>query len=664
MKALPLVLSLLLGAAAQDSATKVAAAARFAAEAPAGSTARLEVTLTAAEGWHFYGPGDPYEGQAVAFSVTGGGEGLEVGPFVPSRPPKAHKYEFEENPRMEYEGAVTFAAEVKVPAGTAAGKRTVTGVATVNACDAAMCLPPGDAAWSADLVVTAGGAAAAPRLPDSGDRVKVTAAAAGPARLAVTLEIDHGWHVYGPGDFEKQDTVVRVTKAPPGARFGAFTPDRAPETTQGEYEKGPRKEFHGTVTYAADEESGILGPLDVEGEVVVAACNADGCLPEGRVAFRASLPGRTKANLKVDSKPSFLPVPGGPGEGGISLGFLLTAVVAGLLTIATPCVFPMIPLTVSLLTKRAEKEPEKILNNALAYWAGMFVSLAGIGLAMSLVFGVAPSDLALSPGFNLVIFAFLMYLALSLLGAYDIQLPSFMTSWAQSKAGTGGGTGLFFMGMVLAFTSFACAAPFAGVLVVEARTSVVKGVVGMSVYAATFATPFFLTALFPGILKSLPRSGGWLNAVKVVMGFVEVAAAFKFLRAADLLWEWGVFSRTLVVAVWVACAFGASLYLLGLLVLPHDTKTESIGVPRLLWALAFAAAGFFLLPGVFHRPLPPVIDSFILVSEDEPMWTSVAIPNAGGAEAELAWIRNDLDEALRQAKAAGKPVFVDFTGFG
>ena len=522
LKALPLALALLLGAAPQDSSTKVPATARFAAEAPAGSTARLEVTLTAEKGWHFYGPGDPYEGQAVEFSVKSGAEGLEVGPFVPDRPPHAKKYEFEDNPRMEYEGAVVFTAAVKIPAGTPAGERTVAGVATVTACDVSMCLPAGDSAWSAKLVVTPGTGKADP------------------------------------------------APAPPPA------------------------------TAAASEE------------------------------------GKTS--------------------------FLVLAVIAGLLTIATPCVFPMIPLTVSLLTKRAEKEPEKVVPNALAYAAGMFVSLAGIGLAMSLVFGVAPSDLALSPGFNLVIFGFFLYLALSLFGAYDIQLPAFMTNWAQTKAGTGGGMGLFFMGMVLAFTSFACAAPFAGVLVIEARTSLVKGVIGMSVYAATFTLPFFVTALFPGVLKSLPRSGGWLNAVKVVMGFIEIAAAFKFLRAADLIWEWGVFSRTLVVGIWIACAFGASLYLLGLLVLPHDTKPESIGVTRLLFALAFAAAGFCLLPGLFRRPLPPVVDAFILVSDDEPLLTGST--GGGGKSEDLPWIRNDFDAALREAKATGKPIFVDFTGFG
>jgi len=512
MRALPAVLALLLGAAVQDSGSKVACEAKFAGPGQAGGTVRLEVKLTIAEGWHVYGPGDPYEGQPVSLSVKTGGEGLEVGPFRPTRDPVAHPYEFEDKPRMEYEGTVTYVADVKIRSGTAPGERTVTGVTTVNACDAGSCLAEGESPWSARLVVAEG---------------------------------------------------------------------RSP-------------------------------PVEEEG-------------------------------------------------GGISLAFLLTAVIAGLLTIATPCVFPMIPLTVSLLTKRAEKEPGRVLSSAVAYGAGMFVSLAGIGLAMSLVFGVAPSDLALSPGFNIAIFLFLGYLALSLFGAYDIQLPAFLTDWAQSKAGTGGGAGLFFMGVVLAFTSFACAAPFAGVLVVEARTSIVKGIVGMGVYAATFTIPFFLTALFPGVLKSLPRSGGWLNAVKVVMGFVEVAAAFKFLRNADTLWGWGVFSFELVLAVWVACALGAALYLLGFIVLPHDTKTEGIGVGRLLWALLFLACALFLAPGLFDRKIPSYVESFII---REPVETADAGGKPKGGGDSLPWILNDLDLALKTAQTEGRPVFVDFTGHG
>ncbi|HEU4395504.1 MAG TPA: cytochrome c biogenesis protein CcdA [Planctomycetota bacterium] len=509
----------------------VRAQARFAApEVPAGGTARLEVTLAIEPGWHIYGEGDPY-GQQNALKVTEGAEGLTVGAFAATTPPKPHKYEFDDAPRMEYEGSVTYAAEVKVPAGTAPGERRIKGAATVNACDEKGCLPTGDTPFEARLVVTAGA---------------------------------------------------------PGTGTGSGT---APPPVD------PRVD----ATEPAREDSGLGG------------------------------------------------------------GFLLAAVIAGLLTIATPCVFPMLPLTVSILTKRAQAEPGKVLSNAAVYWTGMFTSIAGLGLAMSLLLGVAPSDFALSPGFNIGIFVFLIFLALSLFGLFDLRLPAFLTDWAQSKTGAGGAAGLFFMGVLLAFSSFACAAPFAGVIVLKAREDLLVGVVGMTVYAATFATPFFLLALFPGLLQKLPRSGGWLNAVKVVMGFVEVAAAFKFLRAADQLWDWGLFSFEVVLAIWVACALGAAIYLLGFLPFPGEEKPEKLGLPRLGWALAFAGSAVYLFPGLFGRPLPAYVESFIIRDE---VAASVAVPNGGKPEHGLSWIRNDLDAALAEAKAAGKPVFVDFTGFG
>jgi thiol:disulfide interchange protein DsbD len=487
---------------------------------PAGGVGRLEVTLRVAEGWHIYGPGDHYN-QDTVLKVASGAEGLEVGAFAPTTKPKSHKFEFDDGPRMEFEGTVVYAAEVRVPAGAKSGERTLVGAAAVNICDAQRCLDPGEVPFTVKFSVV-------------------------------------------PGD----------GKAPP-------PPKPAPPTVPPAVEAG---------------------------------------------------------------------TPPPPADEGISVAFLLAAVVGGLLTIVTPCVFPMLPLTVSLLTKRAEKEPGRIVPNAVAYGAGMFVSLAGIGLAMSLVFGVAPTDLALSPGFNIAIFVFLGYLALSLFGLYDIQLPAFLTDWAQGKTGAGGGVGLFFMGMTLAFTSFACAAPFAGVLVLEARESVLKGVVGMSVYAGTFTLPFFVTALFPGLLKKLPRSGGWLNSVKVVMGFVEVAAAFKFVRAADMLWGWGLFSFELVLGIWIACALGAALYLFDVFRFPHDTKPERLGLGRPAWAILFLAAAGLLAPGLAGRRISPVVESFIIREEEE---------GQGGS-----WIRNDLDKALAEAKEHGKPVFVDFTGFG
>jgi len=491
--------------------------------------------------------------------------------------------------------------------------------------------------------------------------------AGGTARLEVTLTIEPGWHVYGEGDHFGQQNELKLTGGAEGLGVGPFRATRPPKSHKYEFDDGPRMEYEGTVTYAAEiavPAATAPGERTLRGAVTVNACDEGGCLPPGDVPFEARLVvGAAKPGTGGGTT---LPGPKGAavdaaGEAGIDAAFLLAAVVAGLLTIATPCVFPMLPLTVSLLTKRAEADPTRVLPNAVVYWAGMFFSLAGIGLAMSLLLGVAPTDLALSPGFNFAIFAFLVVLALSLFGAFDLQLPAFLTDWSQAKAGAGGSMGLFFMGMTLAFTSFACAAPFAGVLVLAAREDLLRGVVGMGVYAATFATPFFLLALFPGLLKRLPRSGGWLNAVKVVMGFVEVAAAFKFLRNADMLWDWGVFSFEAVLAIWVACSLGSALYLFGFVVLPHDTKPEGIGVARLLWALAFLASAVLLLPGLFGRRVPAYVEAFIIRDE---VAASVAVPNGGSPEHGLRWIRNDLDSALAEARATGKPVFLDFTGFG
>jgi thiol:disulfide interchange protein DsbD len=541
------------GELAQDSAgahISVSTAVAAPENAGPGGEFRVEVTFRIEEGWHFYGPGDFYD-QGTLVVLEGGIEGLTVGEFKPTREPTPHKYEWDDAPRMEFKGEVTYSATIRVAAGVAAGVRTLTGKATVNLCNDTGCLPPEDL----------------------------------PFTVAVTM-------VDAPA-------VIAAAKVEPPP-----------------------------VVPAPGGIGGGSGGSKVTGAVKGAVTTASAVVEETT---------------------------------GISLGFLWTALVAGWLTILTPCVFPMLPLTVSLLTKRAQKEPEKIVRNAFVYGLGMFLSLAGIGLLMALVLGVAPTELALNPWFNLAIFGFLLLLAMSLFGAFDIQMPAFLLNWSQSKAGGTGSAGLFFMGMTLAFTSFSCAAPFVGGLLVAAQTDLTRGIVGMSVYAGAFTAPFFTLALFPGLLQRLPKSGGWLNSVKVVMGFVEVAAAFKFLRVADIYWNWGVFSFELVLAVWIACALGCALYLFGLLVLPHDTRPESIGVARMLTALLFLTLALFMLPGLFRQPLPSVIESFILTDGRE-----VASAGRTSAEPKVDWKRfeDDLDGAMAEAVRSKRPVFIDFTGVG
>jgi thiol:disulfide interchange protein len=540
---------------------------------------------------------------------------------------------------------------------------------------------------------------AAPAAPGetSADRVTVTATSPAAGEVRVAVAVAEHWHIYGAGDSFDQDTKVAITAGVEGLVIGPFVPDRPPTPRKYEFVDGDRMEYEGTVTWTAKvalDEGAAAGPRRLSGSVAVNACDAESCLAPGTVAFEVTvepLPAGTPvAPAAAPPGPPTPPAPpaaappaagsegpvakeAGKGLGaaralaGDRAGFLIAAMLAGLFTILTPCVFPMLPLTVSMLTKASTVDGQvasrrRIWSNATAYAAGMFLSLVVIGLAMSLVFKVGPSQLALSPGFNLFIFAFFVFLALSLLGAYDIQMPAFLREWAQGRAGTRGGLGLFFMGVTLALTSFSCAAPFAGALVVEARTDLVKGVLGMSVYAFTFTVPFFLLALFPGVL----------DAVKVVMGFVELAVAFKFLRTADVALGWDLFSYPLVLAIWAACCAGAALYLLGKIVLPHDEPGERIGVGRLLGALLFLALAMLFAAGVAGRRMPIVVESFLI--PDGAGGPAGAVETGGGSgggggepaggHAELAWIENDLARGLAEAKAQGKPVFLDFTGVG
>jgi thiol:disulfide interchange protein DsbD len=251
---------------------------------------------------------------------------------------------------------------------------------------------------------------------------------------------------------------------------------------------------------------------------------------------------------------------------------------------------------------------------------------------------------------------------------------------------SGGLVGAFFMAVTLALTSFSCSVPFLAIMFSRFDKGDHAGsVAGLLAYSVTVALPFFLCSLFPALLRTLPKSGGWLNAVKVTMGFVELALAFKFLRTVALNEGSDVLSDTFVLAIWVACALGAALYLFGYVTLPHDTKTESIGVIRLLFALLFLAIAFYLVPGMFGRPLAPTIDGFLqrdlggVASLPISDWRPT-LPLPGGRpagepglddhnapppkSAHIEWPRNDWDGALARAAEKKRPALFDFTGVG
>ncbi len=340
------------------------------------------------------------------------------------------------------------------------------------------------------------------------------------------------------------------------------------------------------------------------------------------------------------------------------LPFLWLAMTMGALSLATPCVFPMIPITVSYFTKSAETNRASGLRLALVYCLGIILTFTGLGLGLAALLGATGiNQFAANPWVNLLITAVFLGFALNLFGLYQIGIPSSVLT-KLSKAGSGSGyASALLMGLTFTLTSFTCTVPFVGtVLVATAQGDWAWPALGMLGFSVVFAAPFFVLALVPRLLVTLPKSGGWLNSVKVTMGFLEVAAAMKFISNVDLVWRWHIFTREVVLCVWLAvCVLGAA-YLLGKFLLPHDTPLERLGVLRMTAAMIFLAIGFYLFTGLMGAGLGE-IDAFL------PPRTSGEFAITSGTHGqELTWNTN-LPAALAQARREQKLVFVDFTGY-
>ena len=278
---------------------------------------------------------------------------------------------------------------------------------------------------------------------------------------------------------------------------------------------------------------------------------------------------------------------------------------AGLLALFTPCVFPMIPLTVSFFTKRGGTR-SRGLRMALLYGASIVVIFVSLGLLLTVVTGQAniAYQLSTNPWVNLFFFVLLIAFGLSFLGLFEITLPASWANAVDSKSGVGGVGGIFFMALTLVLVSFSCTAPLVGTLLFQAvQGSYLGPTVGMFGFSLAFAIPFGLFAAFPGLLSGLPKSGGWLNSIKVVLGFLELALAFKFLSNADLVWHAGILDREVYLAGWIAIFILLGLYLAGRYQLPHDTPLERVGVGRLILSLLSFWFVLYLIPGLWGAPL-------------------------------------------------------------
>jgi thiol:disulfide interchange protein DsbD len=357
--------------------------------------------------------------------------------------------------------------------------------------------------------------------------------------------------------------------------------------------------------------------------------------------------------------PSDKPAPGG-GEQSL-WGVLLASVVSAFLMLLTPCVFPMIPITVSFFVKQSEKEHHRPFRMAGIYSLTIIVVLT----AAVLILGKFVIDLANDPWMNLALGAVLIFFALSLFGMYDIELPSFLARYTSAHESRGGLIGTFFMALTFTITSFTCTGPFLGPLLASfgaMQVSYTHLVIAALAYSATFAAPFFVLALFPSMLKKLPKSGGWLNSVKVVMGFLELAAALKFLGNTDIALNPGnpwFFNYDTVLCAWIALSAACGLYLLGIFRLPHDEPVEHVGVVRMILATIFFGLALHLTPALWRTtPLGIVGEGLVAFL---PLDTKPKTASGAGGEAHLDWAL-DYETAWKQAVKENKLIFIDFTG--
>jgi len=349
------------------------------------------------------------------------------------------------------------------------------------------------------------------------------------------------------------------------------------------------------------------------------------------------------------------------------------AFLSGFAALLTPCVFPMIPMTVSFFTKQS-KTRAKGIKNAIIYGLSIILIYVVLGTIVTAIFG-ADSLNALSTNvyFNIIFFVLLVVFATSFLGAFEIMLPNSWANKVDSQADRGGIVGILFMALALAIVSFSCTGPIVGTLLVEAASKGgIAPIVGMLGFSLALALPFMLFAMFPGWLNSMPRSGGWLNTVKVSLGFLELALAFKFLSNADLVLQAHWLEREVFLAIWIAI-FGAwALYLLGKIKLPHDSPTESISVGRLFMALVVSIFTIYMIPGLWGAPLkiisgfpPPMTysESPYGVGGKGGSADAVTIPDGAKLGAHDIIAFTDYEKGMAYAKSVNKPVLLDFTGF-
>ena len=475
-------------------------------------------------------------------------------------------------------------------------------------------------------------------------------------RVVLKAQIEAPWYIYAPSTPPGGPVATSIKLLPSKAlTMAGKLAQPKPDSHFDEGFQMKTETFAKSVIFGLPVKIGsAAGAQKATIQVRYQTCNAKLCLPpktvEVPLAFSVA-PGAARADKIAPDASTSVSTTGSAASRGL-LAYAGVAFGAGLLALLTPCVFPMIPITVAFFTKRAEGE-KKGLSGPLAYCAGIVGTFTVIGVAVSALFGAAGISLfAANPWVNLGLAGLFFLLALNLFGAYEIMVPSSVLNRV-SPSGKSGLLAPFLMGFAFTLTSFTCTVPFVGTALFAAATGGwLYPIVGMLAFSTAFALPFFLLALFPMAMAKLPRAGEWLISTKAFMGFLELAAALKFLSTVDLVWQLGWITRPVFLALWFVLALGAALYLLRIVRLPKDDPDTKIGPFRRGLGGAMIGVAVLLLSaingtklGEFDAYLPP------------------ADYGKNAASRETAWLKNDLKTAQARAKSEGKPLLINFTGY-
>nr|WP_303212807.1 cytochrome c biogenesis protein CcdA [Bacteroides intestinalis] len=538
--------------------------------------------------------------------------------------------------------------------------------------------------------------------------------AAGEAEIVFTATIDKGWHVYSTdlGDGGPISATFNVEKISGATVVGKLQPKGKEIASYDKLFEMNVRYFESTAQFVQKLKL-TGGDYKIEGFLEYGACNDENCLPPTQVEFNfsgkaeaakgtaAATPAEKVTAPAEETKPETQPVSqtetsadtastsiiggaDGPTDinvaGNIDLWkpvindlqsygettsqedmswfyIFITGFLGGLLALFTPCVWPIIPMTVSFFLKRS-KDKKKGIRDAWTYGASIVVIYVTLGLAITLIFGAsALNALSTNAVFNILFCLMLVVFAASFFGAFELTLPSKWSNAVDSKAeATSGLLSIFLMAFTLSLVSFSCTGPIIGFLLVQVSTtgSVVAPSIGMLGFAIALALPFTLFALFPSWLKSMPKSGGWMNVIKVTLGFLELAFALKFLSVADLAYGWRILDRETFLALWIVLFALLGFYLLGKIKFPHDDDDTKVGVGRFFMALFSLAFAVYMVPGLWGAPLKAV-SAFA-----PPMQTQDF--NLYNNEVHAKF--DDYDLGMEYARQHGKPVMLDFTGYG